>query len=208
MQRTTDDIANLLWGIPAQEAVEEVPACDDTTDPPCDPPVEGQPAVPARDAVEGVVDKVRKADEKLSEAYQSQNAADQALFENQNGDEEHVTSLVNALRDAQENVIDRELKLTRVREYENLLYQEFDAQNQRNEERIRQEIAAEVEQAQEELKELKGFFETAEEAKNDWITQDERLRRIVESMNSAESTATEEEKNEAQSNLDAHQDNK
>jgi len=97
----------------------------------------------------------------------------------QNQDPSLVPDLIQAVREAAENIIDKELKLIRVVEYEHLLYQEWDAQHQLNEERIKKEIEAEVEKAQEELVELKGFFETAEEAKNEWEKEDERLRGIV-----------------------------
>jgi hypothetical protein len=62
-----------------------------------------------------------------------------------------VPELIQAVREANENIMDKELKLIRLREYEHLLYQEFDQINQMNEERFRQEIEREVEKAQEEL---------------------------------------------------------
>jgi len=59
-----------------------------------------------------------------------------------------VAELVQAVREANENIQDKELRLIRLREYEHLLYQEFDQQNQMNEDRFRQEIEDEVEKAQ------------------------------------------------------------
>lgn len=126
----------------------------------------------------------------------------------QNQDPERVGELVQAVREANENIMDKELRLIRLREYEHLLYQEFDVQNQLNEERFKQEIEAEVEKATEELRELKGFFESAEEAKSQWEAEDTRLRGIVEANNAEGSDATEAKKTEDQEALDDHQDTK
>lgn len=69
---------------------------------------------------------------------------------------------------------------------------------------MKEDLQKEVDKAQEELKELEGFFEAAEEAKNDWIAKDEKLRAIVEG-NADKPDKDQSKKDEDQQNLEEHQ---
>lgn len=51
-------------------------------DPSADPPVEAVEAVEAQDKIEGVEEKMRKADKALNGAYTAKNQAERALQEN------------------------------------------------------------------------------------------------------------------------------
>lgn len=65
-------IDTILWGRPAVEAVEAVEGQDaqyDDDGVETSPAVEAVEAVEAQDAVEGVVDKYRKIDKQLNDAY-------------------------------------------------------------------------------------------------------------------------------------------
>lgn len=66
--------------------------------------------------------------------------------------------------------------MERLHEFQHLLYQEFDGFNKKQEEFYAKELEEFLRTEQEELDGLKSVFESAEEAKNDWIATDERLR--------------------------------
>lgn len=100
-QWLVDNTANLLWGREAVEAVEAVEA-----DPSADPPVEAVEAVEAVDAIVGIEQKVRQSEKKLNEAYLALEQARKML--NKNDDPQATADLVQAVRDANAEIISTE----------------------------------------------------------------------------------------------------
>lgn len=83
--------------------------------------------------------------------------------------------------------MDKEIALTRVHEFYHLLDMDFQRINEKRDEVLQDRLKAEVEKAGEELQELKGFFETAEESKKTWDDEDKRLRKARSDMDGDES---------------------
>lgn len=88
----------------------------------------------------------------MSAAHQALNAAEQALFNNQ--DPEQVQTLIEAISTAQADITDKEIALQRLYEFEHLLYQEFEKADKLLIDRQKAIVDAEVEKAAEELAEL------------------------------------------------------
>lgn len=129
-QWKVDHVANLMWGRDAVEAVEAVEAVAEELDDDGNvvvEAVEGVEGVEAVEAIEGAEQKWRKGDKALNEAYVAMQQAEKAISQNQ--DMQAVYDLINTLRDAQELVDDKQLKIDRINEYYHLLHMEFERLN-------------------------------------------------------------------------------
>ena len=133
-EATVNDTANLLWGVPAVEAVG-----DDGDD----------NYVAAVDAVEGVEEKLRKANKAVGAAHKNLSAAENALAKNT--DPQNVNDLVNAIRDAGAAVEVKELNATRAQEYFNLLEENYNDLQKTLDDRYKGEDDARVEKETGEL---------------------------------------------------------
>lgn len=133
-EATVNDTANLLWGVPAVEAVG-----DDGDD----------NYVAAVDAVEGVEEKLRKANKAVGAAHKNLSAAENALAKNT--DPQNVNDLVNAIRDAGAAVEVKELSATRAQEYFNLLEENYNDLQKTLDDRYKGEDDARVEKETGEL---------------------------------------------------------
>lgn len=63
----------------------------------------------------------------MNEAYVAMQQAEKAISQNQ--DMQAVYDLINTLRDAQDNVDDKQLEIDRINEYYHLLHMEFERLN-------------------------------------------------------------------------------
>jgi chromosome segregation ATPase len=127
--------------------------------------------------------------------------AEEAMFNNE--DQSAVSALVEAIRSAQDKVDTKENAMIRAQEHFHLLEQEyFKLEEDRNAietERLNGQIG-------EKETELEGKDETlrvAKEAKTTWDNRKQELQDEVARLN-ADSGATEEQKTQAQTDLDGH----
>lgn len=114
---------------------------------------------------------------------------------------------MQAVRDAYENTLEKEIQLERVREEFHLLDAEFQRANDKRDETLRQKLEEEVGKAQEELDALKETFRGFEEQKTTWETEDTRLREARAALDD-DDTATADQKDEADQAIQDHQTTK
>lgn len=98
-QGIIDRVEKKLWGVEAQDEVQADPD-------------NGIAYSPAVEKVVGIEEQVRKADKELSDAYNAKGAAEQAVSKNQ--DPQNVYDLVQALKDANAEVYQKEKALNRL----------------------------------------------------------------------------------------------
>lgn len=107
-----------LYGVPAVEAVEEVTCNNGDND--CTP----QEAVEAVPEVKGIEQQKFDAERALTQANAALARAEQAL--QRNTDPENVETLVHAVRDATQRVLDKEGELLEKRSFFNVLNAEIE----------------------------------------------------------------------------------
>lgn len=137
---------------------------------------------------------MRKAEKALNNAYNLQNKAEQAI--NQNQDPQAVWDLMQTVKDAYENTLEKEVTLARVREEFHLLDAEFQRVNEKRDETFRQQLETEVNQAAGELEGLEGIFNTAKEAKETYDAELTRLQGLRSAMDT-DASATDQQKSDA-----------
>lgn len=84
--------------------------------------------------------------------------------------------------------MDKELKLARLYEFEHLLHMQINEAHEKNDQKFREKVQREVDKAVEELDELKGVFDSAEEVKRQWEEEDARLRNVRNDMDNNDKT--------------------
>lgn len=117
---------------------------------------------------------MREAEKKFSNAHVLLSKAEEALYDNQ--DPSEVSDLIQAVRDAQDNVNTRQNNLTRAEELTNLLQEDYDGIWEARDKALADILAAEVADAKKRLGELKGVFDDADTAKKEYDTEETRLR--------------------------------
>lgn len=191
-----DRIHNKLWGVEAVEAVEAQDAC-----PSCDPPTEAVEAVEAVEKVEGLEEQLRKADKALNEAYTAKQAAERAITENQNP--QAVYDLVQALRDADEAIVSKEMRHHRLNSFREALFEELTRLDEARNEVLAERLTAEIGIAEGEFDAFKTTWEEKKADKDTYDAEETRLREARAAMDTDGSTDA--QKSDADQALSDHQ---
>lgn len=117
---------------------------------------------------------MRKAEKALNQAYNRQNKAEQAI--NQNQDPAEVYDLMQEVKDAYKNTLDKEIALERVREEFHLLDAEFQRVNEKRDATFRKMLETELETAAGELEGLVETYNTAKGDKEGYDAVEKKLR--------------------------------
>lgn len=180
-----------LWGREATEAVEADPS-------------NGIEAKEAQPKVEGVEEKMRKAEKALNQAYNQQNKAEQAV--NQNKDPAEVYDLMQKVKDAFENTLEKEIALERIREEYKLLDEEFQRANEKRDATFAKMLEKELETAAGELGGLVEAYNVAKGNKEGYDAVETRLREERQAMDTDGSDQAAKDAKDGE--LSSHQANK
>lgn len=180
-----------LWGREATEAVEADPS-------------NGIEAQEAKPKVEGVEEKMRKAEKALNQAYNQQNKAEQAI--NQNKDPAEVYDLMQRVKDAYENTLEKEIALERIREEYKLLDEEFQRVNEKRDATFAKMLEKELETAAGELGGLVEAYNVAKGNKEGYDAEETKLREERQAMDTDGSDQAAKDAKDGE--LSSHQANK
>lgn len=155
----------------------------------------GKEAEGENDAVVGVEQKVRQAEKQFNNAHVELSQAQEALYTNE--DQSAVFDLVQAIKDAQDKVDQKEINMVRQQEYFHQLEMQFQGIQDEQDALHKERLDAEIAEAAAQLDGLKEAFGTAEAAKNAYDATETELKQAVTDIN-ANADATQAEKDAAQ----------
>jgi hypothetical protein len=142
----------------------------------------------------------------LNEAYTAKEDAEKAITVNEEA--ANVVDLVNALRDAQQNIITKELALARLHEFQHKLSEELQKLEKDREDVLADRLTADLAVSEGEFEGLNEIYKTAKKAKDDYDTRETELRDARTAMDDPNSGATQAQKDDADQALADHQNTK
>lgn len=138
---------------------------------------------------------MRKAEKDLNNAHVAQQQADKAI--NQNQDPQAVYDLIQTLRDAYMNAIEKEFELIRKQAFMDIIYNDFVQMNQARDQVLKDRLDAELEVSAGELQGLVELFNTAKTAKDTYDTEEQALKDARAALDTADPPASQTDKDNA-----------